>query len=71
MSEIEELKKRIKDAGYAGLETAIIREDYEPVGQMMIRQLTESGQFISQRSPGSYGIWDGPWKVWSTEFSPR
>lgn len=70
MSEIEQLKKRIRDAGFDGLETSIIRDDYAPIGQMMISQLCESGEFISQRSQGEFGFHDGPWKVWARAFTP-
>lgn len=70
MSEIEELKKRIIDSYYDGLETAHIRDDYEPIGQQMISQLCSSGEFWQQRAPGNFGVWDGPWKIWASEFKP-
>ena len=47
--------------------TEIIREDYEPAGDMMIRNLVDSGDFVSTRQydgPGSAG----EWKLWAKEF---
>ncbi len=69
MSEIEQLKKRISEANYDGITTAIIKDDYEPIGQMMISQLVESGEFISRRDTA--GLLDMPWKVWAKGFEPR
>lgn len=71
MSELNQLKERIKASAFDGLETSIIRDDYEPAGQMMISQLCESGDFVSHRSKGDFGLNDGPWKVWAVEFAPK
>lgn len=72
MSEIEQLKKRIKNSNYDGIETSVIRDDYEPAGQMMINQLVESGEFITHRSMGEFiGLYDGAWKIWAKNFSPK
>jgi hypothetical protein len=69
MSEIEQLKKRIKDSGYEGITTAIIKDDYEPVGQMMITRLVDSGEFVSRRDNPGIGV-TGIWKVWARGFEP-
>ena len=70
MSEIEQLKDRIDKSAFDGLETSIIKDDYEPAGQMMITGLVDSGEYISHRD--TRGIfYDEPWKVWNKEFSPK
>jgi hypothetical protein len=71
VSEIEQLKQRIIDSAYDGVETAHIRDDYEPIGQGMISDLCTSGKFWTQREVGRFGVWDGPWKIWAIEFKPR
>lgn len=71
MSEIEQLKDRIRRAAFEGLETSLIRDDYAPAGQMMINNLVDSGEFVSRRDRGLAGLNSGPWKVWSAEFAPR
>lgn len=65
MSEIEQLKDRIKKANYEGITTAIINDDYEPAGQMMTRGLCDSGEFFTRRDLNG-----GPWKVWAAGFEP-
>ena len=68
MSEIEQLKKRIDDAGLSGVETAHIRDDYEPAGAMMIRDICESGEYVQRKvPPGSY---DQKWKVFKKGMEP-
>ena len=47
MSELQQLKERIKASGKEGIETSIIRDDYEPAGDMMIRNLLDSGEFVT------------------------
>lgn len=71
MSELDQLKQRIIDSQYEGVETAHIREDYEPIGQQMISDICSSGKFISQRSRGVFDVNDGPWKIWAVEFQPK
>ena len=67
MSEIDQLKNRINDSGEDGVKTSDIREDYEPAGDMMIHQLTESGEFISRRvTPlGCIGM-DSHWRIYKS-----
>lgn len=68
MSEIEQLKKRINDSGWAGVETAHIRDDYEPAGDLMIRQLLDSGEYISRKVPA--GMPDQKWKIFKRGTEP-
>jgi hypothetical protein len=68
VSELQQLKDRVNEANFSGLTTAIIKEDYEPAGQMMINQLVESGEYISRRDNFDVG---SPWKVWKKEFAPK
>lgn len=68
MSELDQLKKRILDSGHIGLETAVIREDYEPAGDMMMKMLTKSGEFVQRKVPP--GCWEQKWKMFSAENDP-
>ena len=68
MSDIEQLKRRIEDSGRGGVETAHIRDDYEPVGDMMIKQLTEAGEYITRLSP--WNSFDGKWRIFSLDCKP-
>ena len=70
MSELEQLKKRIKDSAYDGIATAIIKDDYEPAGQMMITGLVNSGEFISRRQVSRVRYGPTEWKVWHKGFEP-
>ncbi len=69
MSEIEQLKKRIDESGLCGIETAVIRDDYEPVGDSMIRDLCETGEYITRQAPR--GLWDQKWKIFKKGMEPR
>lgn len=69
MSELEQLRKRIKDSAYNGITTAHIKDDYEPAGQMMITGLVNSGEFISRRDLPANGV-GGDWKIWAKGFEP-
>ena len=69
MSEIDTLKKRIFESGSDGVETAHIRDDYEPTGDMMINVLTESGKFVSRRVQDGNGI-DSRWKIFANGLEP-
>lgn len=53
MSELKQLEKRINDSGAAGIETAHIRDDYEPAGAMMISLLTDSGNYVQRKTPAN------------------
>ena len=62
MTEIDQLKKRISDSGPEGVPTAHIRDDYEPAGDIMINQLTQSGEYITRRDPD--------WRIYTKEMAP-
>ena len=66
MSELNQLKERTIKAGPEGIPTAIIRDDYEPAGDLMIRNLLDSGEFISARI--CTGTFSSEWKLFAKEF---
>lgn len=68
MSELDQLKKRIDDSGLDGVETAHIRDDYEPVGQMMIQDICATGKYVQRKVP--VGGFDQKWKVFAKENQP-
>ena len=61
MSELEQLKKRIDDSGREGIETSVIRDDYEPAGDMMIRTLVDSGEYVTRREKA--GRFESSWRI--------
>ncbi len=68
MSEIDQLKKRIADSGPEGIETAIIRDDYEPAGDLMIHGLLDSGDYVSRKTP--MRSFDQKWRVFKSGSEP-
>jgi hypothetical protein len=68
MSEIEQLKERIEKSGTKGVETAVIRDDYEPAGDLMIRQLMNDGDFVSRKTP--MHSFDAKWRVFKAGMEP-
>jgi len=68
MGEIDQLKKRIDDSGVDGVETAHIREDYEPAGQMMINSLTDSGEYVQRRTPAH--SFESKWRIFKKGNEP-
>ncbi len=68
MSEIDTLKSRIEASGQDGIKTDIIRDDYEPAGDMMIKHLVDSGEFITQRTVD--GVFESSWKIFMSDSSP-
>ncbi|MCW7076416.1 MAG: hypothetical protein OCU18_03880 [Candidatus Syntrophoarchaeum sp.] len=66
---MEQLKKRISDSGLTGVETAHIRDDYEPVGQMMINLLTESGEYVQRKTP-AYAYVEQKWRIFRKGNEP-
>jgi len=68
MMEMEQLKKRIDESGIDGIETAHIRDDYEPAGQMMINNLTESGEYIQRKTPAH--SFDAKWRIFKNGLEP-
>lgn len=74
MSEIDQLKKRIDDSGVDGIKTAHIRDDYEPIGDVMIRDLVSSGEYITCEVSSSHDrkprIDDQNWKIFKASCKP-
>jgi len=68
MSEIDQLKKRINASGPRGIETAFIRDDYDPVGAMMINDLTDSGEYVQHKVPT--GAAEQKWKIFKKGTEP-
>jgi len=68
MSEIDQLKLRIQGSGTGGIETAQIRDDYEPVGAMMIRDLCATGDYVQRKVP--LGGFDQKWKIFKKGMEP-
>ena len=68
MSEIEQLKKRIDDSGMEGIKTAIVRDDYEPAGDMMMRELCATGDYVQRRTP--MHSFDSEWHIFNEDSKP-
>ena len=69
MSEIEQIKKRINDSGPDGVQTAHIRDDYQPAGDLIILQLLNSGEFVSRKVP-KYMDCSMEWRIFSANMAP-
>ena len=69
MSEMQQLEKRIIARGMRGIETAHIRDDYEPIGNAMIKRLTDSGEFVTVRVIERLGD-QGKWKIFRKGDEP-
>jgi hypothetical protein len=67
MSELKQLEIRIIQSNYEGIATAIIRDDYEPAGGMMIHRICSDDEFVSRRVESGSG---SEWKVFAAEFKP-
>lgn len=69
--EIDALKERINNETVVGIETSVIRDDYEPAGDLMIQQLLDSGEYVSVRFDPSNGMnRNGAWRVFKAEYAP-
>jgi len=68
MSEIDQLKNRIDSSGREGVLTAHIRDDYEPAGDMMIRSLTDSGEYVQRKTPMHSS--DQKWRIFKKGMEP-
>jgi hypothetical protein len=68
MSELQQLKKRIDASGINGVENAQIREDYEPAGDMMLRELTDSGEYIQRKTPAH--SFEQKWRIFKKGNEP-
>jgi hypothetical protein len=68
MSDLATLKIRISKAGYEGIKTAQIRDDYEPIGDMLIRDLLASGDYLTMRV--RTGVIDSAWFIFEKSHAP-
>ena len=68
MSEVEQLKKRIDDSGMDGIKTAIVRDDYEPAGDMMMRDLCAAGDYVQRKTP--MHSFDAEWRIFNNDSKP-
>lgn len=68
MSEIEQLKKRIDDSCMEGIKTARVRDDYEPAGDMMMRNLCASGDYVQRKV--LIHSFDAEWRIFNNNSKP-
>lgn len=68
MSEIDQLKERINNSKNKGIETAHIRDDYDPIGQVMINDLCSSNEYVQRKVP--MHSFNAKWKIFKKEYSP-
>lgn len=68
MGELEQLKKRIDDSGFVGVENAHIRDDYEPVGGVMLQTLTCSGGYVQRKVPPH--SFTQKWRIFKKGYEP-
>lgn len=62
MTEIDQLKKRIDQSGSEEIPTAHIHDDYEPAGDLMMRQLMAYGEYVQRRNPD--------WRIYHNDHGP-
>jgi hypothetical protein len=71
MSELQQLKERIEKSGINGIETAIVRDDYEPAGDLMIKGLVDSGEYVTRRvTVGGLDSLNSKWKIFKAGLEP-
>ena len=68
MGEIEQLKRRINESGIDGIETKHIRYDYDPIGDIMIRDLCSTGNYVQRKVPPN--TFDQKWKIFKKGMEP-
>ena len=68
MSELEQLKKRIDSSGTNGILTAHVREDYDPIGDIMMKDLMESGEYVQRKGNLLYN--DNQWRIYKKGNEP-
>ena len=68
MNELEQLKNRINNSGFGGIKTAHVRDDYEPIGDMMMRDLMDSGEYVQRKVPMQ--SFDQHWRIFKKEYQP-
>lgn len=66
---MKQLEERIVASGMRGIETAHIRDDYEPIGDAMIKRLTDSDEFVTVRVVENLGD-QGKWKIFRKGDEP-
>lgn len=67
-AEIEQLKERIDYSGTEGVKTEHIKDDYDPIGEKMINQLIESGEYVCRKV--SAGRFKFNWKIFNKKSKP-
>jgi hypothetical protein len=68
MSDIEQLKTRINAAGENGIKTARVRDDYEPIGDLLIRDLVATGEYVTFRIKTD--ILKSEWFIFAKDKAP-
>ena len=68
MSETDQLKKRIDASGTEGIKTAIIRDDYEPAGDMMMNHLCADDEYVQRKTP--MHSFDAEWRIFHSDSKP-
>ena len=68
MSELDQLKNRIDMAKTVGVPNAHVRDDYEPAGDMMLRDLLDSGEYVARKTP--FQSFDATWKIFKKGMEP-
>jgi len=68
MSELEQLQQRIDASMTDGVETAAIRDDYDPAGDLMIHSLISSGDYVTRKTPAQ--SYDQKWRIFKAGMEP-
>jgi hypothetical protein len=68
VSELEQLKKRIDDSGIEGIKTAVVRDDYEPAGDMMMRDLCANDNYVQRKTP--MHSYEQEWRIFNNDSKP-
>lgn len=68
MSEVQQLIKRIDESKFDGIPTAHIRDDYEPAGDMMMRDLCADDNYVQRKVPPH--SFEQEWRIFNAEFKP-
>lgn len=68
MNEFKQLKKRIDESKFKGVETAHIRDDYNPIGTVMLSLLTDSGEYVQRKI--LIHNYTRKWKIFKKEYKP-
>ena len=68
MSELQELKSRVISSGPEGVLTSQIKDDYDPIGKIIISNLCESGEFVQRRYPAN--DYNSKWRLFKSGNEP-